>query len=170
MTDTNDGFTPVLCVVDFHHARYERTPGPRRMRWHSSSGPEVERWIGVDDGHDLALENDWSLLPFLALPDGSHLYVYPDFERQPEQRLSTTTDRPRSSPTSRLSRRPATPDPSSASAAPASWTLPHYSIGRRMSREARCRRRWSSSRIPHRRSARSGRSWAWLQELGSRRG
>ncbi|KAF1809447.1 hypothetical protein P152DRAFT_484557 [Eremomyces bilateralis CBS 781.70] len=49
-------FDPVVCVVDFHHAR----------------GPEVETWLGVQDGVDLAAENDWSLLPFMALTDGVH--------------------------------------------------------------------------------------------------
>lgn len=47
-------FTPILCVVDFHHAR----------------GPEVEHWIGAKG--DPAIENDWSLLPFMALSDGAH--------------------------------------------------------------------------------------------------
>ncbi|KAF2668373.1 hypothetical protein BT63DRAFT_402249 [Microthyrium microscopicum] len=49
-------FNPIVCVVAFHHAR----------------GPEVETWIGVDEGSDPALDNDWSLLPFLALSDGAH--------------------------------------------------------------------------------------------------
>ncbi|KAL9613095.1 MAG: hypothetical protein Q9167_002352 [Letrouitia subvulpina] len=47
---------PFVCVVGFHHAR----------------GPEIERWFGVDDGSDPAAENDWALLPFMALSDGSH--------------------------------------------------------------------------------------------------
>ncbi|KAK4994891.1 hypothetical protein LTR28_000718, partial [Elasticomyces elasticus] len=51
-----DAFEPIICVVDFHHAR----------------GPEVEHWIGVDAGHDPAVENEWPLLPFMALSDGAH--------------------------------------------------------------------------------------------------
>lgn len=50
------GFIPLVCVVDFHHAR----------------GPEVEKWFGVDEGHDPATEHDWTLLPFMALSDGAH--------------------------------------------------------------------------------------------------
>ena len=38
-------------------------------------GPEIERWFGVEDGHDPAVENDWHLLPFMALSDGAHAYV-----------------------------------------------------------------------------------------------
>ncbi|KAK3307611.1 transport protein Avl9-domain-containing protein [Chaetomium strumarium] len=49
-------FTPLVSVVDFHHAR----------------GPEVEMWFGVEEGHDPAAEYDWTLLPFMALSDGAH--------------------------------------------------------------------------------------------------
>ncbi|KAI9671642.1 MAG: late secretory pathway protein avl9 [Alyxoria varia] len=35
-------------------------------------GPEVEKWFGLDDKNDPTRTNDWALLPFLALPDGSH--------------------------------------------------------------------------------------------------
>lgn len=52
---TTTSFKPVVCVVDFHHAR----------------GPEVEHWVGAD-GSDPAADNDWSLLPFMALSDGAH--------------------------------------------------------------------------------------------------
>ena len=52
-------FPPLVCVVDFHHAR----------------GPEVEQWFGVADGSDPAAENNWQLLPFMALSDGAHAYV-----------------------------------------------------------------------------------------------
>ncbi|KAG9971803.1 hypothetical protein KCU78_g23490, partial [Aureobasidium melanogenum] len=51
-----DTYRPVVAVVDFHHQR----------------GPEVERWVGVDQGYDPAIDNDWQLLPFLALSDGAH--------------------------------------------------------------------------------------------------
>ncbi|KAL8858763.1 MAG: hypothetical protein Q9178_004680 [Gyalolechia marmorata] len=50
---------PIVCVVDFHHAR----------------GPELESWFGVEDGVDPAAENDWSFLPFMALSDGAHISV-----------------------------------------------------------------------------------------------
>ncbi|KAK0627811.1 transport protein Avl9-domain-containing protein [Immersiella caudata] len=50
------GFIPLVCVVDFHHAR----------------GPEVEKWFGADEGRDPAAEYDWTLLPFMALSDGAH--------------------------------------------------------------------------------------------------
>ncbi|KAJ5664222.1 hypothetical protein N7507_004953 [Penicillium longicatenatum] len=47
---------PIVLVIDFHHAR----------------GPEVEHCIG-DEGTNPATDNDWSLLPFMALSDGAHL-------------------------------------------------------------------------------------------------
>ncbi|KAJ9154813.1 Lalv9 family protein [Pleurostoma richardsiae] len=50
------GFIPLVTVVGFHHAR----------------GPEVETWFGVPEGSDPAVENDWPLLPFMALSDGAH--------------------------------------------------------------------------------------------------
>jgi hypothetical protein len=49
-------FTPLVCVVDFHHAR----------------GPEIELWIGSEPGRDPAEDNDWGLIPYMALPDGAH--------------------------------------------------------------------------------------------------
>ncbi|KAF2279169.1 uncharacterized protein EI97DRAFT_166390 [Westerdykella ornata] len=49
-------FAPLVCVVDFHHAR----------------GPEVERWLGADKNTDPAVENEWPLLPFMSLTDGAH--------------------------------------------------------------------------------------------------
>ncbi|KAJ5578271.1 uncharacterized protein N7459_007235 [Penicillium hispanicum] len=47
---------PIVLVIDFHHAR----------------GPEIEHCIG-DEGTNPAADNDWSLLPFMALSDGAHL-------------------------------------------------------------------------------------------------
>lgn len=35
-------------------------------------GPEVEFWLGAAEGVDPAADNDWSLLPFMALSDGAH--------------------------------------------------------------------------------------------------
>ncbi|KAJ5082477.1 hypothetical protein N7532_011520 [Penicillium argentinense] len=51
---------PIVLVIDFHHAR----------------GPEIEHCI-ADEGTNPAIENDWSLLPFMALSDGAHLYGTP---------------------------------------------------------------------------------------------
>ncbi|CAK7275227.1 hypothetical protein SEPCBS57363_006573 [Sporothrix epigloea] len=51
------GFTPLLCVVDFHHAR----------------GPEAEMWFGASNvAQDPAVHYNWPLLPFMALSDGAH--------------------------------------------------------------------------------------------------
>jgi hypothetical protein len=36
-------------------------------------GPEVESWVGVQDGE--AYEKEWPLLPFLALADGAHSVI-----------------------------------------------------------------------------------------------
>jgi hypothetical protein len=55
----NNGFSPLVTVVDFHHAR----------------GPEVETWFGADEGIDPAIQYNWPLLPFMALSDGAHAYV-----------------------------------------------------------------------------------------------
>ncbi|KAG5941331.1 hypothetical protein E4U59_001803 [Claviceps monticola] len=52
----NNGFSPLVTVVGFHHAR----------------GPEVESWFGAGDGIDPAITYDWPLLPFMALSDGAH--------------------------------------------------------------------------------------------------
>jgi hypothetical protein len=38
-------------------------------------GPEIETWLGVEEGTDPAVENDWSNLPFMSLTDGAHAYV-----------------------------------------------------------------------------------------------
>lgn len=48
-------FTPLLCVVDFHHAR----------------GPEIEQWHG-SAGDPVKSNPDWHLIPYMALPDGAH--------------------------------------------------------------------------------------------------
>lgn len=48
-------FVPQVAVVDFNHHR----------------GPEVELWVDPK-GATLCTTNDWSHLPFLALPDGAH--------------------------------------------------------------------------------------------------
>ncbi|KAK5132504.1 hypothetical protein LTR08_008888 [Meristemomyces frigidus] len=56
MAESATPFQPLVCVVDFHHAR----------------GPEIEHWIGAE-GRDPAAENGWHLiLPFTAFPDGAH--------------------------------------------------------------------------------------------------
>lgn len=52
---SSSSFQPLVCVVDFHHAR----------------GPEIEHWIGAQDS-DPSAENDWQLIPYMALPDGAH--------------------------------------------------------------------------------------------------
>ncbi|KAG6004080.1 hypothetical protein E4U21_001425 [Claviceps maximensis] len=53
---SKNGFTPLITVVGFHHAR----------------GPEVESWFGAGDGIDPAISYDWPLLSFMALSDGAH--------------------------------------------------------------------------------------------------
>ncbi|KAK0129131.1 late secretory pathway protein avl9 [Cadophora gregata] len=52
-----NGFVPLVTVVGFHHAR----------------GPEVESWFGAPEGVDPAVDNEWPLLPFMALSDGAHV-------------------------------------------------------------------------------------------------
>lgn len=69
-------FTPIVSVVDFHHARYDsRAVKAVAIFADKARGPEVERWFGVENGSDPALENDWNFLPFMALTDGAHAYV-----------------------------------------------------------------------------------------------
>ncbi|PLN77616.1 transport protein Avl9-domain-containing protein [Aspergillus taichungensis] len=56
MASTSSQQVPIVMVIDFHHAR----------------GPEIEHCIG-NEGTDPAVQNDWSLLPFMALSDGAHM-------------------------------------------------------------------------------------------------
>ncbi|KAF2027083.1 LAlv9 family protein [Setomelanomma holmii] len=65
---------PLVCVVDFHHAR----------------GPEVETWLGAEEGSDPATENEWGLLPFMALSDGAHASTE-DYSYFTLRRSSTAT-------------------------------------------------------------------------------
>lgn len=55
-SSSNSGFSPLVTVVGFHHAR----------------GPELETWFGAGDGIDPAISYNWPLLPFMALSDGAH--------------------------------------------------------------------------------------------------
>ncbi|OXV09102.1 hypothetical protein Egran_03138 [Elaphomyces granulatus] len=55
MTQESLRQNPIVLIIDFHHAR----------------GPEIELCLS-DDGSDPVDENDWSLLPFMALSDGAH--------------------------------------------------------------------------------------------------
>lgn len=75
-------FEPLVCVVDFHHAR----------------GPEIEHWFGAGD-RDPSTDNDWSLIPYMALPDGAHaseeeysyfslVYQAPEEHKEAGQRTS----------------------------------------------------------------------------------
>jgi hypothetical protein len=36
-------------------------------------GPEVESWFGAEEETDPAIDNEWPLLPFMALSDGAHV-------------------------------------------------------------------------------------------------
>lgn len=51
-------FAPLACIVDFHHLR----------------GPEIEQWFGLGEKLRSVADTDWALLPFFALPDGSHAF------------------------------------------------------------------------------------------------
>lgn len=70
-------FQPLVCIVDFHHV----------------TGPIIERWFGLKDELLLIAEKEWSLLPFLALPDGSHAYEeeFSYFTLRYPQNAATTT-------------------------------------------------------------------------------
>ncbi|RDW76694.1 putative Avl9 protein [Aspergillus mulundensis] len=69
---------PIVLVIDFHHAR----------------GPEIELCIGPE-GTDPAAENDWSLLPFMALSDGAHMSTE-EFSYFTLRRKGTDTEPPTS--------------------------------------------------------------------------
>ncbi|BCS26056.1 putative Avl9 protein [Aspergillus puulaauensis] len=69
---------PIVMVIDFHHAR----------------GPEIELCIGPE-GTDPAAENDWSLLPFMALSDGAHMSTE-EFSYFTLRRKGTETEPPTS--------------------------------------------------------------------------
>ncbi|QGA15299.1 hypothetical protein EYB26_002956 [Talaromyces marneffei] len=64
---------PIVLVIDFHHAR----------------GPEIELCF-ADEGSNPAVENDWSLLPFMALSDGAHASTE-DFSYFTLRREATST-------------------------------------------------------------------------------
>ncbi|KAH8698446.1 transport protein Avl9-domain-containing protein [Talaromyces proteolyticus] len=64
---------PIVLVIDFHHAR----------------GPEIELCF-AEDGTNPAVENDWSLLPFMALSDGAHASTE-DFSYFTLRREATST-------------------------------------------------------------------------------
>lgn len=79
---------PIVLVIDFHHARYvlprSRNPvikdswprGNVPSKTYANAicrGPEIEHCI-ANEGANPATDNDWSLLPFMALSDGAHLY------------------------------------------------------------------------------------------------
>lgn len=42
----------------------------------------MESWFGAEEGTDPAIENEWPLLPFMALSDGAHVYADLDLERE----------------------------------------------------------------------------------------
>ncbi|KAF2870499.1 LAlv9 family protein-like protein [Massariosphaeria phaeospora] len=58
-------------------------------------GPEIETWLGVDEGVDPAIDNDWSLLPFMALSDGAHAvaedYSYFTLRREATESTAATS-------------------------------------------------------------------------------
>ncbi|OAA68439.1 lalv9 family protein [Niveomyces insectorum RCEF 264] len=92
-------FTPLVCVVDFHHAR----------------GPEVEMWFGVaPTAADPAVQYDWPLLPFMALSDGAHASTE-DFSYFTLLKPADGSGAAASSPSS-----PSSPSPLSPSSSPTS--------------------------------------------------
>ena len=67
---------PQVAVVDFHHAR--SVIAVNLVLYATDifnlRGPEIEFWLD-QTGRDWNVKNDWSLLPFFALSDGSHTTV-----------------------------------------------------------------------------------------------
>ncbi|EEH16704.2 hypothetical protein PABG_06791 [Paracoccidioides brasiliensis Pb03] len=66
---------PIILVIDFHHAR----------------GPEVQ-YCFCQEGADILVKNDWSLLPFMALSDGAHASTE-DFSYFTLQQSATDSER-----------------------------------------------------------------------------
>ncbi|KAI9739143.1 MAG: late secretory pathway protein avl9 [Cirrosporium novae-zelandiae] len=54
-------------------------------------GPEIENWFGTEDGVDPAIDNDWNLLPFMALSDGAHTATE-DFSYFTLRKAATNSD------------------------------------------------------------------------------
>nr|POE94491.1 late secretory pathway protein avl9 [Quercus suber] len=92
-------FKPLVCVVDFHHAR----------------GPEIEHWIGCPPGSDPTAANEWQLIPYMALPDGAH---------QNEEEFSYFSLVYKAAPPSSSSSSPPTSESSSSTSSPPSEALP----------------------------------------------
>lgn len=75
MSSAASGFTPLVTVVDFHHARsvsFYVLNQCFNILIRSFRGPEVESWFGAEEGTDPAEDYGWGLLPFMALSDGAH--------------------------------------------------------------------------------------------------
>lgn len=60
-------------VVDVHVVVLITSANQTAFVIYTIRGPEIEVSIS-DEGTDPAAENDWSLLPFMALSDGAHTY------------------------------------------------------------------------------------------------
>jgi hypothetical protein len=79
-------YEPLVTVVGFHHARcavpHLKPEHQFADNCHCSRGPEIESWFGTKGNIDPATENDWSLLPFMALSDGAHTCVSTAFPMQ----------------------------------------------------------------------------------------
>ncbi|TKA82676.1 hypothetical protein B0A55_01480 [Friedmanniomyces simplex] len=63
----SSSFTPLVCVVDFHHAR-----GPEIEHWFGASSSSSSSSSSPDGSFDPVEENEWHLIPYMALPDGAH--------------------------------------------------------------------------------------------------